>query len=76
MTVGRIVGVILILLLAAVAVVGIRTNQVAIAGSAGRLHMEKIALERDIWEQEMTLARLRGTEQVLRRTGEPDDVNP
>lgn len=64
MTVGRVVGVVLILLAVGVATVAIRTSQIAIAQQTGRRHHEIVELERELWKQELTIARLRAPERI------------
>jgi hypothetical protein len=72
MTVGRIVGIVMILLAVGVATVAIRTNQVAIAQDTGRLHRQIVELERELWKQELTIARLRAPERIRNQSASLD----
>lgn len=72
MTVGRVVGVVLILLAVGVATIAVRTNQVAIAQQTGRRHRQIVELERELWKQELVIARLRAPERI--QTQSPVDA--
>jgi hypothetical protein len=67
MTIGRVVGVVLILTAIGLAVAAIRADQIALARRVARLHQEKLLLEREVWEQEVTIARLRSPELIRDR---------
>jgi hypothetical protein len=72
MTVGRIVGIVMILLAVGVATVAIRTHQVAIAQDTSRLHRQIVELERELWKQELTIARLRAPDLIQTRSASLD----
>jgi len=67
-TVARAVGAVLILMVAGLAVVAVRMDQVQLARRVAQLHGEQMVVERKLWEQELTIARLRAPQSVRERT--------
>lgn len=83
MTVGRIAGMAVVLTAVGLAVVQLRTSQVALARQAAELHRQRALLEREVWDQELTIARLRAPGLVRERlerlaagqtAGEPQEL--
>ena len=52
------------------AVVALRGESAKSAYRVQRLHQRQLALEQALWAREMHLARLRGPDEIRRRTGE------
>lgn len=67
MTVARALLVLLLMVAVGVAVVIVRGESAKAANRIQRLHQEKIALEQQLWAQELELAKLRGPEAIRRR---------
>lgn len=68
MTLPRALMVLLGFVAVAVAVVLVRAESAKASNRIQRLHHQVVYLEQRLWEQEMQLARLRGPEEIRKRT--------
>ncbi len=69
MTVARGLFVLGMIVAIGIAIVWLRTGSARAAYRVQGLHEQKIALEHQLWGQEMELARLRGPDEIRRRAG-------
>jgi hypothetical protein len=70
MTVPRVLLVLMMLVGIGIAIVSIRGESAKAANRVQRLHQKQMQLGQTLWTQEMELARLRGPEEIRRRTKE------
>lgn len=70
MTVARGLLVLAMLVAVGLAIVALRAESAKSAYRVQRLHQRQLALEQALWAREMQLARLRGPDEIRRRTGE------
>ncbi len=70
MTVPRVLLVIGMMVAIGVAIVALRGESAKTANRVQLLHHRKVALEHKLWSREMELARLRGPDEIRRRTSE------
>jgi hypothetical protein len=69
-TVPRALLVLFLLVVVGIATVGMQAESAKAANRIQRLHHKKVVLEQTLWAQEMELARLRGPDEIRRRTTE------
>ncbi|MEK6642490.1 MAG: hypothetical protein AABZ08_01160 [Planctomycetota bacterium] len=70
MTVSRALLALFLLVAVGIATVGMQAESAKTANRIQRLHQKKVVLEQTLWAQEMELARLRGPDEIRRRTTE------
>ena len=70
MTVPRSLLVLLMMVVVGVTIVAIRGESAKAANRVQRLHLKQINLEQSLWTHEMELAKLRGPDEIRRRTSE------
>ena len=68
MTTGRSLLILLMMVATGIAIVVIRGETAKASNRVQRLHQKQTELEHTLWSQEMDLARLRGPEEIRRRT--------
>ena len=70
MTVPRGLLILMMMVIVGITIVSIRGESAKAANRVQRLHHKQMQLGQTLWSQEMELARLRGPEEIRRRTKE------
>jgi hypothetical protein len=70
MTVPRCLLVLMMMVMVGLTIVAIRGESAKAANRVQRLHLKQMDLEQSLWTHEMELAKLRGPDEIRRRTSE------